>query len=95
LTAEPFDAIARMAERLADSATGNASRLSNVAARLQVVEQFGVRMRTFERNGRMQVCYDGELFRRVLSMAEATAEERAHAALELTRPECIDPNVGQ
>lgn len=94
LTAEPFDAIARMAERLADAASGNPNSLINVAARLQVVEQFGIRMRTFERNGRMRVCYDGELFRRVLSMAQATPEERAHAVLGLTRPECIDPNVG-
>jgi hypothetical protein len=94
LTAEPFDAIARMAERLADAASGSPSNLTNVSARLQVVEQLGVRMRTFERNGRMRVCYDGELFRRVLSMSSATAEERIHAALGLTRPECIDPNLG-
>ena len=94
LTAEPFDAIARMAERLADAASGNAYHLTNVAAHLEVVEQFGIRMRSFERNGRMQVCYDGELFRRVLSLARASAEERAHAALGLTRPDCIDPNLG-
>jgi hypothetical protein len=94
LTAEPFDAIARMAERLADAASGNPNNLVNLGARLQVVEQFGVRMRTFERNGRMQVCYDGELFRRVLSMAQATGEQRAHAALGLTRAECIDPSLG-
>jgi hypothetical protein len=59
-----------------------------------VVEQLGVHMRTFESNGRMRMCYDGELFRRVLSMSLANAEERAHAALGLTRPECIDPNLG-
>jgi hypothetical protein len=94
LTAEPFDAIARMAERLADAASGNAYSLPDVAAHLEVVEQFGVHMQTFERNGRMQVCYDGELFRRVLSMAQASVEEQAHAALGLTRPDCIDPNLG-
>jgi hypothetical protein len=94
LTAEPFDAIARMAERLADAASGNTPSRSDVAAHLEVVEQFGIRMRSFERNGRMQECYDGELFRRVLSMTRATAEERAHAALGLTRPDCIDPNLG-
>jgi hypothetical protein len=94
LTAEPFDAIARMAERLADAASGNAHHLADVAAHLEVVEQFGIRMRSFERNGRMQVCYDGELFRRVLSLTRASAEERAHAALGLTRPDCIDPNLG-
>jgi hypothetical protein len=94
LTAEPFDAIGRMAERPADAASGNAYRLADVAAHLEVVEQFGIRMRSFERNGRMQVCYDGELFRRVLSLPRASAEERAHAMLGLTRPDCIDPNLG-
>ena len=94
LTAEPFDAIARMAERLADRASGSGARLTDVAAHLEVVGQFGIDMRSFERNGRMQVCYDGELYRRVLAHAGASAEERAHAALGLTRPDCIDPGVG-
>lgn len=94
LTAEPFDAIARMAERLADAASGSAANSSNVAAHLEVVEQFGVHMLSFERDGRMQVCYDGELFRHVLSLPQASAEERARAALGLTRPECIDPSLG-
>lgn len=94
LSAEPFDAIARMAERLADQASGTGSRLPDVAAHLEVVAQFGVHMRSFERNGRMQVCYEGELYRRVLSLRTASAEERAHAALGLTRPDCIDPNLG-
>jgi len=94
LTAEPFDAIARMAERLAEQASGSASRAGDVAARLEVVQQFGIHMRTFERDGRMQVCYDGELFRRVLTLAGASAEERARAVLGLTRPDCIDPDQG-
>ena len=94
LTAEPFDAIGRMAERLADDASGNHTGLTDVAAHIEVIEQFGIHMRSFERNGRMQVCYDGELFRRVLSLASATSEERAHAALGLTRPDCIDSNIG-
>jgi hypothetical protein len=93
LTAEPFDAIARMAERLADAASGNGSR-PEVAAHLEVVQQFGIHMRSFERGGRMQVCYDGELFRRVLAQAGASSEARAHAALGLTRPDCIDPDLG-
>ena len=94
LTAEPFDAIARMAERLADDASGSNTRLTDVAAHIEVIEQFGIHMRGFELNGRMQVCYDGELFHRVLSLANATPEERAHAALGLTRPDCIDSNIG-
>lgn len=94
LTAEPFDAIGRMAERLADAASGTPSRLTDLSARLEVVREFGVQMRSFERNGRMQVCYDGEMFRRVLALPSATPEERAHAALGLTRPDCIDPGIG-
>jgi hypothetical protein len=94
LTAEPFDALARMAERLADQASSNASRPAEVAAHLEVVQQFGIRMRSFERSGRMQVCYDGELFHRVLAEATSSSEERAHAVLGLTRPDCIDPDLG-
>ncbi len=94
LTAEPFDAMARMAERLADQASGSASHLADFAAHLEVVQQVGVHMLTFERNGRMQVCYDGDLSRRVLTLGGASSEERARAVLGLTRPECIDPDVG-
>jgi hypothetical protein len=94
LSAEPFDAIARMAERLADEASGSSKRSGEAAVHLEVVEQFGIRMQSFERNGRMQVCYDGELFRRVLTMADAGMEERARAALGLTRTDCIDPALG-
>ena len=92
LTAEPFDAIAGMAERLADVASGRIS--ADVGAHLEVVEQFGIRMLSFERGGRMQVCYDGELFRRVLALPGASSEERARAVLGLTRPDCIDPALG-
>jgi hypothetical protein len=94
ITAEPFDAIARMAERLADQASGSSYRLADFAPHLEVVEQFGVHMRNFERNGQMRVCYDGELFYRVLTFSGAQPEERAHAALGLTRPDCIDPDLG-
>jgi hypothetical protein len=94
MTAEPFDAIAQMAERLADQASGSAGHLTDFAAHLEVVEQFGVRMRNFERNGRMQVCYDGDMFHRVLALPVAQSEERVHAVLGLTRPDCIDPYLG-
>ncbi len=92
LTAEPFDAIAQMAERLADQASSSTEH-PDFAPHLEVVEQFGVRMHTFERDGRMRICYDGELFRRVLTLPDAQPEARAHAALGLTRPDCIDPDL--
>ena len=83
-----------MAERLADQASGSTDHLADFAPHLEVVEQFGVRMRNFERNGRMRFCYDGELFHRVLALPGAQPEERAHAVLGLTRPDCIDPDLG-
>ena len=92
--AEPLDAIARMAERLADAASGNGVRHADVAAHLEVVAQFGLQMHSFDRNGRVQVCYDGELYRQVLSLPHASGEARAHAVLGLTRPDCIDPGLG-
>jgi hypothetical protein len=94
ITAEPFDAIAQMAERLADQASGSTDHLADFAPHLEVAEQFGVRMRNFERNGRMRLCYDGELFHRVLTLPGAQPEERARAILGLTRPDCIDPDMG-
>ena len=94
ITAEPFDAIAQMAERLADQASGSTEHAADFAPHLEVVEQFGVRMRNFERNGRMRVCYDGELFHRVLTLPAAQPEARARAVLGLTRPDCIDPDLG-
>ena len=94
LTAEPLDAIAAMAERLASDASGSHAGHADVAAHLAVVEQLGIHMLSFERNGRMQVCYDGELDRRVLSLPQANDAERTRAALGLTRPECVDPSVG-
>jgi hypothetical protein len=94
ITAEPFDAIAQMAERLADQASGSTDHLADFAPHLEVAEQFGVRMRSFERNGRMRVCYDGELFHRVLTLPMTQPEERARAVLGLTRPDCIDPDLG-
>jgi hypothetical protein len=53
-----------------------------------------VGIRSFEREGRMQLCYDGEALRRVLAMASAQPQQRANAALGLTRQECVDPAQG-
>ena len=94
LDAEPFEAIGRMAERLADQASGSAARRPDVAAHLDVVGQFGITMRSFERDGRMQVCYEGALYRNVLAMRTASPEQRARAALGLTRADCLNPDLG-
>lgn len=96
LTAEPFDAIGTMADRLAQRASSNRTKTSEatLTAHLDVVAQLGVGMKRFERDGGLQVCYDGEMFRRVLAMPTAEPEQRARAALGLTRHECVDPNLG-
>jgi len=92
IDAEPFDALGTMADRLARRASTNRNKANDavIAAHLEVVASYGVALRSFEQNGRMQLCYDGEAFRRVLAL-KAGDEQKARAALALTRPECIDP----
>lgn len=94
IDAEAFDALGGMAERLARRASSRLDKQAEAtaAAHLEVAAQYGVAIRSIEREGRMQLCYDGEAFRRVLAMASSQAQ-KARAALALTRPECIDPNL--
>jgi len=107
---EVFDALGTMAERLARRASMRANKSSDaseskIAAHLDTVAQYGIKIDGYERDGRMQLCYDGEAYRRVLAL-HATAQQnavltsnaqtytelqKARAALGLTRPECIDP----
>ena len=92
--AEPFDALGTMAERLARRASSRQGKSDDpvLAAHLEVAASYGVAMQGFERDGRVQLCYNGEAFRRVLALA-ATDQQRATAALALTRPDCLDPNL--
>jgi hypothetical protein len=96
LTAEPLDALGMMADRLAQRASSvqSKSAQATISAHLEVVSQMGVTMHGFERDGAVQICYDGEVFRKVLAMSSADPAELAHAALGLTRHECMDPNMG-
>jgi hypothetical protein len=93
---EVFDALGTMADRLAHRASSGAAlgkpAQTALAAHLEVATRYGVGFKSYERDGRMQVCYDGEAFRRVLAM-ESTPPQRARAALALTRPECVDPQL--
>lgn len=97
--AQAFDALGTLADRLARRASaampGKASGASGatLSAHLDVANGYGVRFASYEVDGRMQVCYDGEAFRRVLAMPTAVADQRARAALALTRPECINPDL--
>lgn len=97
---EVLDAMATLSERLADRASRNTPRPDGspspadvqVAAQLDVAARYGIRFRTLEReSGVVQLCYDGEAFRRVLAMPAATAEQQARAALALTRADCMAP----
>lgn len=92
IDAEMFDALGSMAERLARRGSSRLDKRSEavVAAHLEVVASYGVVIRSYEREGAVKLCYDGEAFRRVLAMA-STPTQRATAALGLTRDECIDP----
>jgi len=96
LGAEPLDAIGTMAERLARDASADKAkgRDAALAAHLEVAAQYGLKVRSFDRGGHMQVCYDGEMFRRVLAMPAAEPAQQARAALGLTRHECVDPGIG-
>ncbi len=91
-----FDALGSMADRLARRASsgGALTKPQEVAlsAHLDVARSYGVNFASYEREGRMTICYDGWAFRRVLAMP-ATQEQRARAALALTRTECVDPNL--
>jgi hypothetical protein len=99
ITAEPFDAMGTMAERLAGRANVAAARAANappapgeasVASQLQVASELGVHFEQVERDGAEALCYDGDAFRRVLALAP-TPEQAARAALGLTRHDCIAP----
>ena len=88
---EVLDALGTMADRLArrassDAAKGNAAK--TIAAHLEVATRHGLRFTSHERDGRVHVCYDGEAFRRVLALP-SEPEQRARAALSLTRRECM------
>lgn len=92
ITAEPFDALGGMAERLARRASSRQSKQGDVviAAHLEAVANYGVGIRSPEGGGRMQLCYDGEAFRRALAM-QSTPQQRTAAALGLRAPSASIP----
>ncbi|MGB7196612.1 MAG: hypothetical protein WBD81_24425 [Collimonas pratensis] len=91
---EPFDALGTMADRLARRASAKRGKADDtvLSAHLEVASSYGIGMQGFERDGRIQLCYNGEAFRRVLAM-KSNDGQRARAALALTRPECVDPSI--
>ncbi len=94
IDAEPFDALGAMADRLATRASARHGKADDpkLAAQLDVAAGYGLSWASFERDGRMQVCYEGEALRRVLALPSSD-EQKAQAALALTRHECVDPSL--
>jgi hypothetical protein len=94
--ADALDVLGTLADRLAQRATSGAgaSRQAQAAlsAHLEVASRYGVKFASYEQEGRMRICYDGDAFRRVLALSE-TAQQQARAALALTQPGCMDPGL--
>jgi hypothetical protein len=94
INGEIFAALGGMADHLAQRASaarpGKAGE--TVAAHLEVVANYGVRMDSFTRDDKVQLCYDGDAMRRVLALP-ASDIDTALAALTLTRHECVAPTL--
>ncbi len=92
ITAEPFDALGGMAERLAQRASQRqgAQAEAVTAAHLEVAAQYGVTLRGIERDGEVRLCYDGDAWRRAMALP-ATPAQRLRAVLGQTRPDCLGP----
>jgi len=97
ITAEVFDAMGTMAERLAWRANASAANAANapvrpgessIAAQLEVAADLGIHFASLEHDGRVWLCYDGDAYRHALALAP-TPEQSARAALALTRHDCI------
>ena len=91
---EAFDALGTMADRLARQASsGRPGKLGEaIAAHVEVVSNYGIKLMTFERDGQVQLCYDGDAHRRVLAL-HSTELQKAHAVLALTRHDCVPPDL--
>lgn len=92
IDAEPFDALGVMAGRLARRASTNhdKSLAQALSGQLEVVAGYGVAIHSIARADGERLCYDGDAFRRVMAL-DATAMQKATAALALTAPDCVDP----
>ncbi|MGV3569747.1 MAG: hypothetical protein ACO1PB_04045 [Ramlibacter sp.] len=93
---EALDALGTLADRLAQRASAGAvgGRQSQAAlsAHLEVASRYGVKFASYEQDGQVRICYDGDAFRRVLALPSQPAQQ-ARAALALTQPACIYPQL--
>ncbi len=92
IDAEVFDALGGFADKLARRANSRLTKTAEqiIAANLETAAYYGVQIKRYERDGKAWFCYDGEAYRRVLALP-AEAEQKARAALALTRQECVNP----
>lgn len=90
--AEVLEILGSFAERLAQRASSGVSngRQAALTAHMEVASRYGVKFLSYEREGKVRICYQGDAFRRVLA-GPATPQQKARAALALTQPECMDP----
>jgi len=80
--AEVLDDLGQLGARIAANSTPRRAGLLDLAAR------YGLRFDSYaQADGSVRLCYDGDAFRRVMSLPAAPAA-KARAALALTRPEC-------
>jgi hypothetical protein len=63
-----------------------------LAAHLELARSYGVQFASFEVDGAVRLCYDGDAYRRVFALP-GSAEQRARAALALTRHDCVAPDL--
>lgn len=93
---EALDALGTFADRLARRASARSVQSKDaqatLSAHLDVAARYGVKFVSIETEARVHICYDGEAFRRVLAM-RSRPEQRARAALALTRAECMQPDL--
>jgi hypothetical protein len=85
-----MDAIGRQGERLAERATVGRADDPLLTAHLDVARRHGVQLVSRgPAPNPMTVCYEGDAYRRLLALPAASAEQKARAALALTRSECL------
>ncbi|MCL2346161.1 MAG: hypothetical protein FWC58_09970 [Desulfobulbus sp.] len=96
IDANAFAALGSMADRLAWRASrvtpGNEKAAQLVSAHMETAANTGVAFYSVERNDKMTLCYDGDAWRHVLALP-ASAEQKAEAALALTRHECVKTDL--
>ena len=94
--AQVLDAIGSAADRLASRASSSGlskTAQETITAQLDAAQRYGIRFESVEQMGKMRICYDGDVFARLLAMPAASAEQKARAALALARNDCDDPQL--